>query len=34
VCRMGVVLRMRLEKPWQVWHNNDPSMLKGPERRA
>jgi hypothetical protein len=42
VCRKrrlnGAVLRMRPEKPdpasQQVWHDKDPFLLKGPERRA
>jgi hypothetical protein len=42
VCRKrrlnGAVLRMRPEKPrsrvTQVWHDKDPSLLKGPECRA
>jgi hypothetical protein len=40
VCRkrrlIGAVLPTRLEKPvsQKVWHDKDPSLLKGPERRA
>jgi hypothetical protein len=40
VCRKrrlnGAVLRMknRGPVPQQVWHDKDPSLLKGPERRA
>jgi hypothetical protein len=42
VCRKrrlnGEVLRMRPENrgpvSQQVWHDKDPSLLKGPERRA
>ena len=42
VCRMrrlnGAVLRMRPENrgpvSQQVWHDKDPSLLKGPERQS